>query len=115
VFLLLHSHQGPGAEANLLCQQSVVGARGEIPGLREIGSDSSVLSAKTSPLLLEFFRNSNDRPSNSQGLKEARCGRQDGAVAVELSKFDVQYEPRGPIKGQVYADFVVKLSSAATQ
>jgi len=23
-----------------------------------------------------------------------------------------QYEPRGPIKGQVYADFVVELSSA---
>jgi len=35
--------------------------------------------------------------------------------AVELSKFDVQYEPKGPIKGQVYADFVVELSSAATQ
>jgi len=26
----------------------------------------------------------------------------------------VQYEPRGPIKGQVYANFVVELSSAAT-
>ena len=34
--------------------------------------------------------------------------------AVELSEFGVQYEPRGPIKGQVYADFVVKLSSTAT-
>ncbi|XP_068497734.1 uncharacterized protein [Phaseolus vulgaris] len=34
--------------------------------------------------------------------------------AVELSVFDVQYEPRGPIKGQDYADFVIKLSSAAT-
>jgi len=33
---------------------------------------------------------------------------------VELFEFDVQYEPRGPIKGQVYADFVVELSSAAT-
>jgi len=32
--------------------------------------------------------------------------------AVELSEFDIQYEPRGPIKGQVYADFVVELSSA---
>ena len=32
--------------------------------------------------------------------------------AVELSEFDVQYEPRGPIKGQIYADFVVELSSA---
>ena len=30
--------------------------------------------------------------------------------AVELSEFDVQYEPRGSIKGQVYADFVVELS-----
>ena len=34
--------------------------------------------------------------------------------AVELSEFDVQYEPRGPIKGQIYADFVVELSSATT-
>ncbi|XP_068477205.1 uncharacterized protein [Phaseolus vulgaris] len=34
--------------------------------------------------------------------------------AVELSEFDVQYEPRGLIKGQVYADFVVELSSEAT-
>jgi len=31
--------------------------------------------------------------------------------AVELSEFDVQYEPRAPIKGQVYVDFVVELSS----
>ena len=33
---------------------------------------------------------------------------------VELSEFDIRYEPRGPIKGQVFADFVVKLSSVAT-
>jgi len=30
--------------------------------------------------------------------------------AVELSEFDIQYEPRGSIKGQVYVDFVVELS-----
>ena len=35
--------------------------------------------------------------------------------AVELSEFDVQYEPRGPIKGQVYANFMVELSSRGTQ
>jgi len=34
--------------------------------------------------------------------------------AIELSEFDVQYEPKGPIKGQVYVDFVIELSSAAT-
>ena len=28
--------------------------------------------------------------------------------AVDLSEFDVQYESRGPIKGQVYADFVAR-------
>ena len=28
--------------------------------------------------------------------------------AVELSEFDIQYEPRGSIKGQVYADFVAE-------
>ncbi|XP_068492222.1 uncharacterized protein [Phaseolus vulgaris] len=31
--------------------------------------------------------------------------------AVELSEFDVQYEPQGSIKGQVYVDFMVELSS----
>jgi len=34
---------------------------------------------------------------------------------VELPEFDKHYEPRGPNKGQVYADFVVELSSVATQ
>jgi len=34
--------------------------------------------------------------------------------AVELSEFDIHYEPWGPIKGQIYVDFVVELSSAAT-
>jgi len=32
--------------------------------------------------------------------------------AVELSEFDIHYEPRGPIKGLIYADFVMELSSA---
>ena len=31
--------------------------------------------------------------------------------AVELSEFDIKYEPRGPINGQIFADFVVVLSS----
>ena len=35
--------------------------------------------------------------------------------AMELLEFNVQYEPRGPIKGQVYADFVVELSSGGTR
>jgi len=33
---------------------------------------------------------------------------------VELSEFDVQFEHRGPNKGQVYTDFMVELSSVAT-
>ncbi|XP_068474789.1 uncharacterized protein [Phaseolus vulgaris] len=33
--------------------------------------------------------------------------------AVELSEFDIQYEPRGSIKGQVYADFVAEFSPGA--
>ena len=35
--------------------------------------------------------------------------------AVELSEFDIQYEPRGSIKGQVYADFIAELSPGGEQ
>ncbi|XP_068486891.1 uncharacterized protein [Phaseolus vulgaris] len=35
--------------------------------------------------------------------------------AVELSEFDIKYEPRGPIKGQIFADFVVERSSETVQ
>jgi len=35
--------------------------------------------------------------------------------AVELSEFDIKYEPREPIKGQIFADFVVELSSGTAQ
>ena len=31
--------------------------------------------------------------------------------SVELSEFDIHYEPRGEIKGQVYVDFVVEFMS----
>jgi len=34
---------------------------------------------------------------------------------VELFEFDVQYEPRGLIKGQMYIDFMVELSSEGPQ
>jgi len=34
---------------------------------------------------------------------------------VELSEFDVQYRSRWPIKGQVYADFMVELSFEDSQ
>jgi len=35
--------------------------------------------------------------------------------ADELSEFDIQYEARGTIKGQVYVDFMVELSSKDSQ
>jgi len=35
--------------------------------------------------------------------------------AVELSEFDIVYEPRGCIKGQIYADFVAELSPGGAQ
>jgi len=35
--------------------------------------------------------------------------------AFQLSKFDMQYEPRGHIKGQEYDDFMVDLSSKGPQ
>ena len=34
---------------------------------------------------------------------------------VELSEIDIKYEPRSPIKGQIFADFVVELSSQAAR
>jgi len=34
---------------------------------------------------------------------------------VELTEFDIVYEPRGSIKGQIYADFVAELSIGGTQ
>ena len=35
--------------------------------------------------------------------------------AVELSEFDIKYEPRGSVKGQIFVDFVIELSSETTQ
>ena len=32
-----------------------------------------------------------------------------------MSEFDIRYEPRGPIKGKIFADFVVELSSETAQ
>ena len=48
-------------------------------------------------------------------LKKPDVARRMVKWAVELSEFDIRYEPRGPIKGQIFADFVVELSSEAAQ
>jgi len=53
-----------------------------------------VLSAKTLPLLSELHRNSNDKPSNSQGLTETRCGREDGVEQDVL----MSPNPRGKLE-----------------
>lgn len=34
--------------------------------------------------------------------------------AIELGKFDVSYQPRTPIKGQVLANFLAELTPAET-
>ncbi|XP_068504689.1 uncharacterized protein [Phaseolus vulgaris] len=47
-------------------------------------------------------------------LQKLDVARRMARWAVELSEFDIHYEPRGPIKSQIYADFVVELYSAAT-
>ncbi|XP_068466221.1 uncharacterized protein [Phaseolus vulgaris] len=50
-----------------------------------------------------------------KGPPKARHSRSNSLLAVELSEFDVQYEPQGLIKGQVYPDFMVELSSEGPQ
>ena len=70
----------PGAEANLLRQQSTARTRGEIPGLRKGSPSSSILSTKTLPLLPEFYRDSNGRPPDPQGITKIECSRQNGAL-----------------------------------
>ncbi|XP_068500485.1 uncharacterized protein [Phaseolus vulgaris] len=51
----------------------------------------------------------------SKVLKKPDVDRRMVKWAVELSEFDIKYEPRGPIKGQIFADFVVELSSETVQ
>ena len=47
-------------------------------------------------------------------LQKPDVARRMARWVVELSEFDIHYEPRGPFKGQISTDFVVELSSAAT-
>jgi len=67
-------------ESNLFRQQGFTGARGLIPGLRESSLSGRILSKKTSPLLPELYRDSDDRPSNPQGLAKTRCSGENGTM-----------------------------------
>jgi len=69
-----------GTNANLLRQQGIVGARGEILDLRESSLSGRIVSKKTPPLLPELYRDSDDRPSNLQGLAKTRCSGQNGTM-----------------------------------
>ena len=95
----------PGAEAHLFRKQGLTRPRIEVPVTRESGASSGILNTEAPPLFPQLHSGGNDKPPYPKGTAKARCSR-----AVELSEFDIQYEPRGSIKGQVYADFVAELS-----
>ena len=84
----------PGAEAHLLREQGLTRPKIEVPVTRESDASGSILNTKAPPLFPQLHSGGDDKPPG----------------AVELSEFDIQYEPRGSIKGQVYADFVAELS-----
>ena len=64
----------PSIKANLLRQQGIPGAEGEIPGLRKGGISGGILNKKTLPLLPELHRDSDDGPSNPPGFAKIGCG-----------------------------------------
>ncbi|XP_068486823.1 uncharacterized protein [Phaseolus vulgaris] len=85
----------PSAETYLLRKQSLARPRIKVPFAVEGGISSSVLSQEAPPLFSQFHNGGDDKSPHPE---------------MELSEFDIQYEPKGSIKGQVYADFVVGLS-----
>ncbi|XP_068500591.1 uncharacterized protein [Phaseolus vulgaris] len=73
------------------------GARGKIPSPGEGSPGRGVLGQEASSLLSEFHGGGDDRLTYPEGAVEAGRGRKDSVL------------------GQVYADFVVELSSGGTQ
>jgi len=67
------------------------------------------------PLLSKFHRSGNDRPTYPEGPLETWYCKEDGTWAIELSKFDMHYELREPIKGQVYTCFMTELSPKGSE
>jgi len=99
-----------GAEAYLLREQGLARPADEIPIVGEGGVGSGVLSPEAPSLFHSFtVVVMTDLPIQKVLQKPDVVGRM-VRWAVELSEFDIQYEPRGSIKGQVYVDFVAELS-----
>ena len=108
------SRAGSGAEAYILREQGLAGPGDEILSTGEGGSGSGVFS----PRLRHYFHSftvvvMTDLPIQKVLQKPNVAGRM-VRWAVELSEFHIQYEPRGSIKGQVYADFVAEFSPGGT-
>jgi len=104
----------PDAEANLFRQQGITGARGENQALAK----AALVVVFSARRLCHYFQSftvivMTNLPIRKVLQKPDVAGRM-AQWAVELSKFDIHYEPRGHIKGQIYANFVVELSSVAT-
>ncbi|XP_068476980.1 uncharacterized protein [Phaseolus vulgaris] len=104
---------GPDPETYILRKQGPARAGGEVSIFGEGGPDGGVLGQEAPSLLPKLY--GNDGPPHPEGVTKARCRGRMVRWAVELSEFDILYEPRGSIKGQVYADFVAELSPGSTQ
>jgi len=95
-----------GTEAHLLCKQGFARPRVEVPDVGEGDVGSSVLRHYFHSFTVVVMTN---LPIQKVLQKSDVAGRM-VHWAVELSEFDIQYEPRGSIKGQIYVDFLAKLS-----
>ena len=77
------SGAGPGTKTNILCEQSIAGAKAEVPGPGEGSLGRGILGQEASSLLSEFHSGSDDRLTYPENVAEARRGRKNGALDGE--------------------------------
>jgi len=65
---------------------------------------------KDAHVFSESWYNSQDRLSHNEDTRKAGFGRPDDWMVVELSKFQILYQPKGVSKSQALADFAAELS-----
>ena len=81
---------GPDTKTNILCEQSIAGARGEVPSSGEGSLCRGILGKEASSLLLELHSSSNDGLTYPKGAAEAGRSKKNsemggGALGVRCS------------------------------
>ncbi|XP_016200019.1 uncharacterized protein LOC107641025 [Arachis ipaensis] len=115
IYFVSKALQGAELRYSKLEKLSDARSRTEIQQIREASTGTPNLFPQTTAILPRSPSGRENGPGNPPGAPKTRLSGKEMTWAIELSQYDLRYEPRHAIKAQAMADFLVEVTGDPTK